>query len=116
MASKGQLTSLEEQSQERAHVISEEGARRLRYAAMLANEVPYGNIDPIGLEEVVFSPGDRGVLPLKWNGKCFQEMSTHPEAPVGLKVLPGRCKAKEQLSVVVENEPPLPITITERYF
>eukprot|EP00973_Karenia_brevis_P038918 5373062-Karenia_brevis.AAC.1 len=61
---------------------------------MLANEVAYGKIDAIGLEEVVFSPGE-GILPLKWNGKCLQEVSTHPEAPVGLKVLPGPCEAKE---------------------
>eukprot|EP00973_Karenia_brevis_P023718 3269178-Karenia_brevis.AAC.1 len=65
-------------------------------------------MDAIGLEEVVFSPGERGVLPLKWNGKNLQEVSTHPGAPTGLKVLPGPCEAKECFSVVVENESPLP--------
>eukprot|EP00973_Karenia_brevis_P079302 11004519-Karenia_brevis.AAC.1 len=77
--------TVEQQSQESTHTISEEGARRLRYAAMLANEVSYGKMDPIGLEELAFTPGETGILPRKWNGKCFQEISTHPEAPVGLK-------------------------------
>eukprot|EP00973_Karenia_brevis_P029344 4046520-Karenia_brevis.AAC.1 len=35
---------------------------------------------------------------------------------MGLKVSPGPCEAKQSSSVVVENEPPLPITITERDF
>eukprot|EP00973_Karenia_brevis_P023681 3263050-Karenia_brevis.AAC.1 len=73
-------------------------------------------MDAIGLEELVFSPGGRGVLPLKWNGKILQEVSTHPRAPAGLIVLPGPCEAKECFSVVVENELPLPITVTERDF
>eukprot|EP00973_Karenia_brevis_P050745 7049273-Karenia_brevis.AAC.1 len=75
---------------------------------MLANRVAYSTMDAIGLEEVVFSLGERGVLQLKWNGKCLQEVSTHPEGPAGLKVLPGPCESKEWFSVVVENEPPLP--------
>eukprot|EP00973_Karenia_brevis_P010296 1395041-Karenia_brevis.AAC.1 len=66
---------------------------------MLASKISYGKMEPIGLEEVIFYPGERGVLPLKWNGKGFQEISTHPEAPVGLAVLPGPCEGKEYLSV-----------------
>eukprot|EP00973_Karenia_brevis_P069257 9629649-Karenia_brevis.AAC.1 len=111
VASGGQLMMTQE-TQEGARVISEEGARQLRYAAMLTNEVAYCKMDAIGLEEVVFSPGERGVLPLKWNGKILQEVSTHPEAPVGLKVLPGPCLAIERFSVVVENES----LVTERDF
>eukprot|EP00973_Karenia_brevis_P019583 2686615-Karenia_brevis.AAC.1 len=53
--------------------ITEEGAQSLRYAAMSARRVAHGKMDAIGLEEVVFSPGERGVLPLRWNGKNLQE-------------------------------------------
>eukprot|EP00973_Karenia_brevis_P002531 345985-Karenia_brevis.AAC.1 len=62
MASKGQLMTIEE-PQESARIISEEGAWRLRYAAMLANEVSHGKMDPSGLEERVFSPGKEEFYP-----------------------------------------------------
>eukprot|EP00973_Karenia_brevis_P087987 12203836-Karenia_brevis.AAC.1 len=71
MASGGQLMAAREE--ESTRTITEEGAQSLRYAAMLARQVAHGKMDAIGLEEVVFSPGERGVLPLKWNGKNLQE-------------------------------------------
>eukprot|EP00973_Karenia_brevis_P041951 5806849-Karenia_brevis.AAC.1 len=70
-----------QETQESTRAITEEGAHKLRNAAMLANNVAYGNMDAIGWEEVVLSPGERGVLPLKWNGKNLQDVSTHPGAP-----------------------------------
>eukprot|EP00973_Karenia_brevis_P037464 5168244-Karenia_brevis.AAC.1 len=69
------------QEEESTRTITGEGAQSLRYAAMLARQVAHGKMDAIGLEEVVFSPGYRGVLPLKWNGKNLQEVSTHLGAP-----------------------------------
>ena len=45
------------------------------------------------------------------------QCSTHPEAPVGLKVIPGPCPVdKDSFSVVVENESPLPLTVSEQDF
>ena len=44
--------------------------------------------------------------------------STHPEAPVGLTVLPGEIdsesSARDRMSIVVENESPLPVTVTDQ--
>eukprot|EP00973_Karenia_brevis_P043163 5978497-Karenia_brevis.AAC.1 len=108
--------TIDKATREKAHMIDEEGARRLRVAAMMVNNMPYAKMEPLGLEEVVFYPGERGVLALKWNGKKFTEVSTHPEAPAGLVVLPGSCEASEYMSVVVENESPLNIALTGRDF
>ena len=44
------------------------------------------------------------------------ECSTHPEAPEGLVVLPGPCEAKEFMSLIIENESVLPITVSEQDF
>ena len=40
--------------------------------------------------------------------------TTHPDAPTGLTVLPGECPKSKRMSICVENDSPLPITITER--
>eukprot|EP00973_Karenia_brevis_P066418 9230903-Karenia_brevis.AAC.1 len=51
IASGGQLMVAQE-AQESTRTITEEGAHKLRYAAMLANQVAHGKMDAIGLEEV----------------------------------------------------------------
>ena len=50
-----------------------------------------------------------------WGGTAepVTECSTHPDAPTGLTVLPGICNATDRMSVVVENESALPITVTD---
>eukprot|EP00973_Karenia_brevis_P088147 12221551-Karenia_brevis.AAC.1 len=46
IASGGQLMVAQE-TQESARVMSDEGAHKLRYAAMLANDVAYGKMDAV---------------------------------------------------------------------
>eukprot|EP00973_Karenia_brevis_P047501 6594556-Karenia_brevis.AAC.1 len=64
-----------------AYMIDEEGAKQFRVVAMMASNMPYAKMEPSGLEEIVFYPRQHGVLPLRWNGKKFTEVSTHPEVP-----------------------------------
>jgi hypothetical protein len=62
---------------------------------------------------------ERAGVPVRWDrprNEVVTECSTHPEAPQGLVVLPGPCEAKEFMTLVVENESPLPITISEQDF
>ena len=73
----------------------------------------------IGLGHVTLQPGDRAVVPIRWDKAPdaeFTECSTHPEAPPGIAVLPGTCNACEEMSVVVENEGELPVTLSEQDF
>ena len=102
---------------DRVRLIDAEGARQLRAAAMMSQDIPFAPMEPIGLEFFVLNPGERAVLPVQWNmggAAKITECSTHPEAPVGLVVLPGSCDAEEHVSLLVENESELPITVTER--
>ena len=108
--------TIDEVSGEVVNVLSEEGANRLRAAALIANEVPTACMAPIGLEFVTLQPGERAVLPVVWRLSDVlkvSECSTHPQAPAGLTVLPGPCDEVCEMSLVVENESPLPMTITE---
>ena len=86
-------------------------------AALDADRVPVASMLLIGLKLVTLQPGDKAILPVKWHkcsGAKITECSTHPEAPTGLVVSPGPCGTCEEMSVVVENEAALPITITEK--
>lgn len=38
------------------------------------------------------------------NGAKVSEVSTHPDAPNGLAILPGKCEAGDRMSVVVEKQ------------
>ena len=108
---------IEDVTGEEVKCITEDGARMLRAAAMDADRVPVASMLPIGLELVTLQPGERAILPVKWDkcsGAKITECSTHPEAPTGLVVSPGPCGTCEEMSVVVENEAPVPITITEK--
>ena len=121
-ASRGQLLTVEEDKGEKVNVIDMEGARQLRAATMQLEQIPCGRMMPNGLEFFVLQPGERAVVPIQWNCNSsavqnkveITECSTHPEAPAGLKVLPGLCDSAELMSLVVENEAMLPITVTER--
>ena len=117
-ASKGQLLAIDEVTGDHINLISQEGAQKLRSAALLANQVPYAVLDPVGLGFFVLESGERAVVPIIWqNPSCnaITECSTHPDAPDGLQVLPGICDSStSQMSIVVENESPLSITVTER--
>ena len=48
-ASKGQLMAIDDVSGERVQMIDEEGAWMMRAALMMANKVPYAQIEPMGL-------------------------------------------------------------------
>ena len=98
------------------NLIDTEGAALLRQASMLAARVPEAKMQAIGLGPVVLQPGERAVLPVHWNterGESFQ-CSTHPNAPAGITVLPGICPPNQEMSLCIENESPLPVTITEK--
>jgi len=121
-ASRGQLLTVEEDKGEKVNAIDMEGARQPRAATMQLEQIPCGRMMPNGLEFFVLQPGERAVVPIQWNCNSsavpnkveITECSTHPEAPAGLKVLPGLCDSAELMSLVVENEAMLPITVTER--
>ena len=108
---------LDEITGDHVQLIEAEGARQLRAAALLADCIPQAQMEPIGLDFFVLNPGERAVVPVKWELKGAEkvtECSTHPEAPVGLVVLPGPCRSDDRMMVVVENESVLPITVTEK--
>ena len=92
-------------------------ARLLQAAHISSLGVPTAKLDEGSVGFFSLEPGERAVVPVKWNmcgqGKVTQ-CSTHPDAPQGLSVLPGMCDSGERMSLVVENEGVLPITITER--
>jgi len=116
-ASKGQLMAIDEDSVDRVHLIETEGTRLLRAAAMMAQEVPSAKMERIGMEFFSLEPGERAVVPVQWNLKEKGQItacSTHPEAPTGLTVLAGHCDSGEFMSLVVENESELSITVSEK--
>ena len=93
----------------------------MRAAHLWASQLPYATLEPSGVGNFVLNPGERAIAPLIWHGtkeakKNILDCSTHPDAPAGLAVLPGPCQPSEWISVVLENESPLPIQITERDF
>ena len=115
-ASGGQLMAVDDVTGEVVHAIGPAEARMLRAAAVMVHGTPVAQMEPIGLGFVNLEPGDRAILPLRWNVKGAERVtncSTHPDAPTGLAVMPGTCDAGEHMSVVVENESPLSITIAE---
>ena len=85
---------------------------------MMARDVPYARMDRLGLEFVVRNPGEEAVLPVEGHRKGkggIRQLSTHPEAPVGLAVRPAAepFEIPERMSLVVANEAEMPVTITE---
>ena len=107
-ASNGEFLAVDDVTGDRVNLIDSDGAQRLRMASMLADQVPCAKMQLATpaefIESVVLQPG---------NSESFH-CTAHPEAPVGLVALPGECPAKKEMSICVENESPLPITITER--
>ena len=97
-ASKGQLMSIDDVTGEHVRLISEEEARVMRAALMMANQVPFAQMEPIELDAFCLNPGERVVVPVRWNRMGTEKVttcSTHPEAPADLVVLPGVCDAKD---------------------
>ena len=116
-ASGGEFMSVtDDVTGESVRLIDAEGAQLLRAASMQCSKVPTAKMQPFGLEFVVLQPGERAVLPVLWDTACADgfECSTHPHAPDGLAVMPGACPAGSEMCIVIENESPLPITITEK--
>jgi hypothetical protein len=115
-ASKGQFLAINEP---RDQVSLIESARLLRAASLMAHAAPSAQMEQIGLGSVILQPGERAVVPVRWNRprkEVITECSTHPEAPQGLIVLPGLCEANEFMSLVVENDSELPVTFSEQDF
>jgi hypothetical protein len=94
-ASQGQLMAIDDVTGDRVHLIDADKARQLRAAAMMANSIPFAQMENMRLEFFVLSPGDRAVAPIQWsmNGAAkVAECSTHPGTPDGLVVLCRRCQ------------------------
>ena len=49
-ASEGQLMAIDDVTGDRVQMIDEEGARMMRAALMMANQVPFAQMEPVGLE------------------------------------------------------------------
>ena len=68
-ASKGQLMAVDDVTGDTVRLIDAEGARQLRAAAMMVDEVPFARMEPVGVEFAVLNPGERAVVPVQWNRK-----------------------------------------------
>ena len=114
--SKGELFAIDDITGEQVAIITQDAARELRAASLIAHRIPVGKFRPIGMEEFTLQPGELAVVPIRWSekGSEVEMCSTHPEGPAGLKVLTGRCTGKEEMSLIVENDSLLPITVTEQ--
>ena len=102
----GHLFAIDDVSGEQFTKISEEGAKRLRAASIIAEGLPTASLDNIGLGCFSLDPGERAIVPVRWQvtgSERVTECSTHPDAPDGLRVLPGECFAVDTMSLVVEN-------------
>ena len=105
-ASTGQLMAVDDVTGDTVRLVDAEGARQLRAAAMMVDDVPFAQMEPVGVEFVVLNPGERAVVPVQWNRKGVQALSEiciRPEAPPGLAVLPGYCNSEEHMSIVMEK-------------
>ena len=114
-ASGGLTNSVQEQDS--VSFIGYEAIAQLREATVSSYNVPVARLEEGNVESFKLDPGECAVVPVHWSGnldkvKCCV---THPNAPAGL-VYPGEGFAREYMSVVVENENPLPILITEQDF
>ena len=106
IASKGQLMYIDDVTGEKVTIIDHEGAEQLRAASHVAVKMPQARFEPCGLTDFVLQPGERAVVPVKWEGhggETVRHCSTHPLAPQGLAVLPGECDSKGSMSIVIEN-------------
>ena len=94
-----------------------DAASQLRAAARMLHNVPEAKLEPAGVGAFTLDPGERAIVPVAWNEKIRKsvtECTTHPDAPTGLAVLPGTCDCEtEYMSLVVENEGELPVTVTQ---
>ena len=62
-----------------------EGSGRVRMAVLQVDSVPMAKMEPIGLEFLTLQPGERAVLPVRWEarlGATVEQCSTNPEARV----------------------------------
>ena len=77
----------------------------LRAAVMMADQIPYAKIEPIGIGAFTLQPGERAIVPVKWQSLSKRDFtcSTHPEAPEGLVVLPGSCAARGDSSCTINT-------------
>jgi hypothetical protein len=116
----GQFCPLDDatnQVSENVRFIDQDAARQLRIATLIENRIPTAQMAKKTMEFFVIGPGERAVVPCFWTMSGAERItacSTHPEAPHGLVVLPGVCDSGDRMSIVVENESPLPVTVTEK--
>ena len=105
-ATKGQLFTIDDVTGDKVRLLDDEGTRQLRMAALRVDSIPMAKMEPVGLEFVTLLPGERAVLPVRWEAKpgvTVECCSTHPEAPPGLAVLLGPCKAMRSVQSCGED-------------
>ena len=110
--------AMAEESEERMMRMQEDetNARDLRAATLRAEDVAEAYLEPCSVDEFMLQPGERMVVPVQWDchgGEKAYACSTHPDAPAGLKVLPGICSGEERMSLIVENESQLAVHVPE---
>ena len=67
------------------------GVQQFQAADFISRQIPRARIDRHAIDIFVLSPGERGVLPVVWSRgypSADVDISTHPAAPDGLRVLP----------------------------
>ena len=96
----GRMMCVDAVTGDTVNYIGVDAARQFRAAAIACEEIPEGMMEPIGLDSILLEPGERAVVPIMWNRdkSTAHELSTHPEAPEGLVVLPGSFEFKEKMS------------------
>ena len=105
-ASGGAVMAMTEQEETMLR-LEEQGIRNLRAAALQQDGLDEAFLEPCTVDEFMLQPGERMVVPVKWERRGQQKAvacSTHPEAPVDLKTLPGSCVSDKCMSLVVQNE------------
>ena len=103
--SSGQLLKVDDESKDECNLIP--ATQDMRAATMMADDVPTAKMERTGLRYFHLEPGERVGVSVKWekNGRDkVEHCSTHPDAPYGLKVLPGLCDSSDTMLVMVENE------------
>ena len=69
VASKGQLLAMDDITGDQVRLIDAEGAQQLRAAAMMADNIPFAQMEPVGLDFFVLKPGERALVPVQWNNR-----------------------------------------------
>ena len=116
-ASGGEFFAIDEETGggDTCRAIHEDAVLLLQATAVDAYRAPVAKLEKGNVGSFELKPGERAVVPVRWSGNLqnIEVCETHPRAPQGLVVLPGEGLRQEYMSLIVENESPLGVTVCE---